>query len=258
MPRLAFSDWTADQLRCTAFTLMGASLSAAQWWTKLAGADPEQITSNPRLGSSQAVGPFGPGTLVVSTQADRVDWFLGPAAIEAARIQGQPAAEPQGPSIGGAVEAFDVFSELSKRWLVFDEIPNVNRLALGAVLSHQEGDKRTAYLRLPDYLPVQVDPESSDFLFQINLPKQSRSDIEGLVINRLSKWAVTMFKLIALGAAGGTFSRDLTTTIALRSELDINTAQDYQGELPKDRLVQLMDELIEDGRDLITNGVARR
>ncbi len=258
MPRLAFDDWTANQLRCTAFTLRGTSLPAADWWTRLGGADPEQITSNPRLGSSQAVGRFGPRTLVVSTQPDRVDWFLGPIPIEASSIQGPAATEPKPPSIGSAVEAFDVFSELSKQWLGFEDIPDVNRLALGGVLSHQERDKRAAYLRLPDYVPVQVDPESSDFLFQINLPTQSRSDIEGLVINRLSKWAVTMFKLIALNAPGGPFAQGLNTTIALQSEIDINTAQEYEGELPKSRLAQIMDELIEHGRDLITNGVVKR
>jgi hypothetical protein len=258
MPRLDFSDWTAEQLRCTAITSTGTSLPAAQWWARLAGADPEQITSNPRLGSSQAVGRFGPRTLVVSTQPDRVDWFLGPAQIEAAPIQGQATTEPTPPSIGGAVEAFDVFSELSKRWLAFEDIPNISRLALGGVLSHQEEDKRVAYLRLPDYVPVEVDPESSDFLFQINLPTQSQLGIEGLVINRLSKWAVTMFKLIVLNAHNGALAQDLTTTIALRCEIDINTAQEYQGELPKIRLTQIMDELIQHGRDLITNGVVNR
>lgn len=258
MPRLAFDDWTVNQMRCTAFTATGTSVPAVQWWTRLAGVDPEQITSNPRLGSSQAVGGFGPRTLVVSTQPDRVDWFLGPIPIEAASVQGQAATEPKPPSIGGAVEAFDVFSKLSKQWLAFEDIPNVNRLALGGVLSHEERNKREAYLRLPDYVPVQVDPESSDFLFQINLPTQSRLDIEGLVINRLSKWAVTAFKLIALNVPGGTFAQGLNTTIALQSEIDINTAQEYQGELPKSRLAQIMDELIEHGRSLITNGVARR
>jgi hypothetical protein len=256
MPRLAFSDWNADQLRCTAFTLTGTSLPAAHWWTKLAGADPEQITTNPRLGSSQAVGRFGPGTLVVSTQPDRVDWFLGPAPIEAASIHGQVATEPNAPSIGNAVQAFDVFSEISKQWLAFEDIPNVNRLALGGVLSHQEVDKRAGYHRLPDYVPAQVDPESSDFLFQVNLPTPSRS-IDGLVINRLSKWAVTMFKLLALKGPGGSFvAQDLKTTIALRAEIDINTAQEYPGDLPKTQLAQIMDELIEQGRNLITNGVA--
>jgi hypothetical protein len=225
---------------------------------KLAGADPEQITSNPRLGASQAVGKFGPGTLVVSTQPDRVELFLGPVPTEAASIQGQVATEPKPPSIGGAVEAFDVFSELSKRWLAFDDIPNVARLALGGALSHQEEDKRAAYLRLHDYVPVQVDPESSDFLYQINLPTQSRSGIEGLVINRLSKWAVTMFKLITLIVPSGSFAQDLKTTIALRCEIDINTAQEHQGELPKDRLAQIMDELVIYGRDLITDGVVNR
>jgi len=258
MPRLDFEDWTAEQLRCSAFILAGVPQPANHWWMKLAGAEPEQVTSNPRLGSSQAVGRFGPGTLVVSTQPDRVDWFLGPVPIESASVQGLAATDPKPPSIGNAAEAFDVFSVLSNQWLAFDDIPNVNRLALGGVLSHQEGDKRVAYLRLPDYVPVQVDPESSDFLYQISLPTHSRLDIEGLMINRLSKWAVTMFKLISLNAPGAPLAHDLMTTIALRTEIDVNTAQEYQKELPKDRLAQIMDELVEYGRDLITNGVVKR
>ena len=258
MPRLDLTDWTAEQLRCSAFILQGDSQPAHHWWRKLAEAEPEQVTSNPRLGSSQAVGGLGPGTLIVSTQPDRVDWFLGPPLIEAVSILEPAAMAPKPPSIGGAGEAFDVFSEISKRWLAFEEIPNLNRLALGGVLSHQEENKRAAYLRLPDYVPVQVDPESSDFLYQISLPMQSRSNIEGLTINRLSKWAVTMFKLIALNAPGGPLTQDLRTTIALRSEIDVNTAQEYQNELPKDRLAQIFDELVDYGRDLIANGVAQR
>lgn len=258
MPRLELKDWTAEQLRCSAFILRGDSQPADYWWRKLAEAEPEQVTSNPRLGSSQAVGGFGPGTFVVSTQPDRVDWFLGPPPIEAISIQGPAATAPTPPSIGGAGEAFEVFSGISKRWLAFDEIPNLNRLALGGVLSHQEENKHAAYLRLPDYVPVQVDPNSSDFLYQISLPTQSRSKIEGLTINRLSKWAVTMFKLIALNAPGGPLTHDLKTTIALRSEIDVNTAQEYQNELPKDRLIEIFDELVDYGRDLIANGVAQR
>jgi hypothetical protein len=258
MPRLDFRDWAAEQLRCSAFILRGASRPADYWWRKLAEAEPEQVTSNPRLGSSQAVGRFGPGTFVVSAQPDRVDWFLGALPLETASIQGSTARDPMPPSIGGASDAFDFFSELSKRWLAFEEIPDLNRLALGGVLSHQENDKRAAYLRLPDYVPVRVDPESSDFLYQISLPAQTRSGVEGLMINRLSKWAVTMFKLIALNAPGGPLTHDLTTTIALRSEIDINTAQEYQNELPKDRLAQIFDELVEYGRDLIANGVGPR
>jgi hypothetical protein len=258
MPLLALSEWSTEFLRCTAFTLAGASQSATNWWTRLTGSEPEQITSNPRLGASQAVGQFGPGNLVVSTQADRVDWFLTPVPIEAApSIMGQPLIESFKPaSIGSADEAFTNFLELSQRWLAFEEIPKVNRLALGGALLHQEQDKRAAYERLPNYVPVQLDPESSDFLLQINLPMQSRLNIEGLTINRLSKWAVLRIKTLSLNMGSPRFTED--STIALRSEIDINTAQEYQGELPKDQLSQIMDELVEHGRDIIANGVGKR
>jgi hypothetical protein len=188
MPPIAFSEWAVEFLRCTAFTLVGASQSATDWWTRIAGAEPEEVTSNPRLGASQAVGQFGPGNLVVSTQGDRIDWFLTPVPVNlVASIQGHaPTQSPQPASIGSADEAFAHFLELSQRCLASEEIPNVNRLALGGALFHQERDKRAAYERLPNYVPVRLEPESSDFLFQINLPMQNRLGIEGLMINRLS------------------------------------------------------------------------
>lgn len=258
MPQLAFSDWTAEQLRCTAFILPGnGSLSAAHWWTKLAGGDPEQVSSNPRIGASQAHGKFEPGALIVSTQPGRVDWFLSPTMAAEVPILGQADAKLTAPTLAGAVEAFKIFSELSRKWLSFDDIPPVNRLALGGVLVHPEEDKQAAYSRLQDYVPVKVDLQSSDFLYQINLPTQTRLGIQGLMINRLSKWSVSLFRLIAVmndvrnpaALVGG------DTAVALRSEIDINTAQEFLEVLPKERLVEIFDELIENGRNVITTGV---
>jgi hypothetical protein len=256
MSRLAFSDWTAEQFRCTAFILPGTALPAAHWWAKLADADPEEVTSSPRVGATQAVGRFGPGTLVVTTQPGRIDWFLVPGRAEVALVQEQAPPELAAPSLGGAVETFNAFSEVSRKWLAFEDIPDVNRLALGAVFSHPEENRRAAYVRLPEYVPVKVDPESTDFLYQINLPTQSRSGITGLVINRLSKWAVSMFKLIAMNLQGETFSQGFGATTALRSEIDVSTPQEFQGVLPKDRLIEIFNELDEHGRYLVTNGVA--
>jgi len=258
MPRLAFSDWTAEQFRCTAFILHGSALTADYWWTKLADADPEEVTSNPRLGASQAVGKYEPGKLVVTTQPGRIDWFLVPDMAETVPIQGQVPPGLAAPTLGCAVESFNAFSDISRKWLAFEDIPQVNRLALGGVLTHPEEDRRTAYLRLPEYVPVKVDPESTDFLYQINLPTQSRLDITGLLINRLSKWSVSMFKLVAMSMQGELTSQSFGATISLRCEIDINTAQEFHGELPKDQLIKIVNELDEYGRGLIANGVAQQ
>jgi hypothetical protein len=256
MPRLDFNEWTAEQFRCTAFILPAIARPAAHWWARLADADPEEVTSNPRLGSSQALGRFGPGTLVVSTQPGRVDWFLVPGRPEAASIQGAVRPEPTLPSLGAAVESFGTFAEVSSKWLALEEIPDVNRLAFGGVFSHLEEDRRAAYLRLPDYVPVRVDPDSTDFLYQINLPIPSRLDVAGLLINRLSKWSVAMFKLVTLNLSGELPRQDFGGTISLRSEIDVNTAEGVPI-LPKDRLIEIVDELGEHGRGLIANGVTQ-
>lgn len=261
MPRIPLSDWTAEQFRCTAFVFPGVTLPASHWWARITGSDPENVSSNPRQGTTQADGGFGPGRLVVSAQPGRVEWFLVPDPAEKAYIQGPTSLtpltppSPSAPSLGGATETFEFFTDISRRWLAIEDIPDLSRLALGGVFSHPEEDKTAAYLRLPEYVPVRVSPESTDFLYQINLPMHSRLEIPGLQINRLSKWSVSAYKLIALQLLPNNL-QDLATTIALRSEVDINTSQEFEGALPRGRLVDIVNELNEIGRHLITNGVA--
>ena len=131
------------------------------------------------------------------------------------------------------------------------------RIAFGAVLKHPEADRQAAYLRLPDYVPVQVNPESSDFFYQINLPPvPSTKEIEGLLLNRLSKWTVVGLKSVSLTLTGTVArAQAVPKGFALRLELDINTVPAFEEEIPHARLVEVYRELAEAGLAIATDGV---
>ena len=118
-------------------------------------------------------------------------------------------------------------------------------------------DRQSGYLRLPDYVPVQVNPESSDFLYQINLPPVlSTTGIEDLRLNRLSKWSIEAWKSIALRITATTVqAQPVPQASALRLELDINTVPTFAGPIPQERLVDVYRELVAAGREIAANGV---
>jgi len=131
---------------------------------------------------------------------------------------------------------------LMLRWLA--GCPPLQRLAFGAVLTRPVDDLLTGYRQISDYLPfVQLDPESSsDFSYQINRPRNS-TVISGLRINRFSRWSVARV-----------FASTFDTQIGCRVELDINTAQEFQGELPQEKLPVIIQELVDLGKEIAENG----
>ncbi|MCX6622640.1 MAG: hypothetical protein NTY38_16535 [Acidobacteria bacterium] len=208
---------------------------------------------NPKKGTGVVQGAFATGKLILRLESDRIDWVLSPADMEAEEL----AASAEFTGLGPAMDGLDAFSVIAEKWLDFDEAPAVARIAFGAVFVHQEPDRRAGYLRLPDYVPVVVDPESSDFLYQINLPlTQSTSDIEGLQLNRLSKWAVVRIRVLAFNVMGSAVQPRPTPALsALRLELDINTDPGFEGPIPRTRLVALYREIVAHGRRIATDGV---
>src|SRR5436190_1193852 len=76
------------------------------------------------------------------------------------------------------------------------QVAPITRLAFGAVLAQPTEDRHSGYVQIAKYLPsIRLDVDgSSDFLFQINRPRPSRVGIENLLINRLARWSVLIFK----------------------------------------------------------------
>jgi hypothetical protein len=161
-------------------------------------------------------------------------------------------------NIGIAPEAIAKFERLLSKWLAADGTPAVTRMAFGAVLVHPEQDKRQAYERLAAYLPVQLDPDSSDFSFQLNLPVLQSSTIEGLRINRLSKWnAATLHVVSITPSSEGVTRTDNKGNSMTRLELDINTVPVGNQELAQSMLPGLFNELARHGMELAEQGLKK-
>lgn len=258
MPRLQLAEWRVEQLRLSAFPVVGSDASPSAWWEDAVGVAPEQTETNSKAGTASVSGAFGVGMLSLQREPARLDWRLTaadlPPDLELLSLQ------PELPTAGSYEESRDGFVGVCERWLSGKDLPDITRLAFGAVLIHREPDRRAGYVRLPDYVPVTVDPDSSDFLYQINQPRPSVV-LENLPINRLSKWSVGAFKRLGLRLTAGAAPQPVvspTATFMLRLELDINTAAEHQRPLPSAQLVDLFRELVRHGEGIVTEGVGAR
>src|SRR6266481_9426106 len=171
MPPYPFAEWFAEQVRLTVFPLPGAANpNPEHWWEAIVAAPPDESTANPKMGLRTLTGTFHAGKLILKVALDRIDWLFVPQDPD-------PAVGLSGEflSIGPMAENLELFSAIAERWLSQRDIPDLVRIAFGAVARHPEPDRRSAYLRLPDYLPLRIDPESTDFSLQINVPSGTRT-----------------------------------------------------------------------------------
>jgi hypothetical protein len=249
MPRFSVAEWLAQSYRLTAFPSPGSTYQPAGWWDGVTDTEPDETNANPKRGSSVTKGTYETRQLSLKTEPSRIDWELLPTLDE-----GTDGFQ----NLGSFVETVEIFSRIAARWLSRDDLPNLNRLALGIVLLRSETDRRVGYERISAYVPVRIDPDSSDFLYQINLPKKpSALGIEGLLINRLSRWSIVLMKPFSLLVTGDTLSigQPGEPQHAFRLELDINNAPTFEGPIPGNRLVELYRELADEARTIATNGV---
>ncbi len=229
--------WEVESLRVTAF--LTAPVPEQKWWTELLGAEAESKTSNRRVQLQQEEGSFQGKKLNLLVRANRVDWVLAPQDDQA----------PQAGtllSLGTLPGPIDPFLDLMLRWLKLS--PPVERLAIGAILLQPVADRRSGYREIAKYLPaVKLDAEgSSDFSYQINRRRRSTTGIPNLEINRLSKWSVAEFRFGALSVSPASVAFSEGEVIpALRLKLDVNTAPEFQGSLPENKLPNLLRELVD-------------
>jgi len=239
--RPPITEWLAETLRLTAFPSPATEITKPSWWEDLVGELPENRISQPRKGGQQDEGPFEGGKLTLGIQLDRIDWLFTAADDQV--------------SIGSFPESLEPFLRLMLRW--FELCPPVQRLAFGAVLILPVTDRNIGYRQISAYLPsVQVDPEgSSDLSYQINRPRNSTSGVTGLRINRLTRWSVSMRRRAELSFRPASVGYFLgSESHACRLELDINTAPDFQGELPTQQLPRIFQELVDLGKEIVREG----
>lgn len=236
--------WQANTLRLTAFLSPRAKIERDDWWMELVGQPPEKEVVLPRQGAHQFEGPFGEGRLGLTIRFNRIDWIWTANPLEDVEDEGRP-------TLGGFEQTLKLFQPMMERWL--QKAPPIQRLAIGAILNSPVLSRVEGYKRLEPLLEssIRLNPEkSSDFLYQINRPRPSRR-IEGLNINRLSKWSVESWKYMALSDKDVHEGREFFSS---RVELDINTSADFQGEFPTDKLPLIFNELIDLGKEIGERG----
>ncbi len=247
--------WLAEGLRLTAF--LGEPLNAQPnlWWAELVGQPPESETSRPREGEWQVDGPLDrPGIsnarLALSSSAARIDWRL------VARPESDEAFfEPL--HLGAFAEVMTVFVDMMLSWLALGPLV-LSRLALGAVLKLPVESRAQGYEILSGYLPFPLDPDSSDFIYQINRPRPSTSLGDGTLINRLQNWNVVQFQTQVVTISPGVSITETPSEgrpfFACRLSLDINTAAGRPDPLPQERLSDLLRELAAETGEIAERG----
>lgn len=237
--------WIANSLRMTAILSPAAQLPKHSLWEELIGLPPENVSSQPRTGVQQEEGSFGGGTLSVIVQPARVDWVLA--------VNNNQATNSPIPSIGSFVDLLDLFANKMTDWL--KNSPSIQRLAFGSVLLLPMDDESSARQQLFAYLPLNPEnfENAQEFLYQINRPRSSTSGLSNLLINRLSKWSVIRWRTISFSPniSGYSHSPEGFTCCI---ELDINTSPDYQEDLPKEKLLQIFQELVDLGKEIVREG----
>jgi hypothetical protein len=251
MPRVPLNDLLAETYRLTLFTPTAIAPTAAEaWWRIAAESAPDEAA---RKGNTvTATGTVGGRKLLLRTDVIRADLVMLPTVL------GVDEQLPPGqvPNIGNRRESLNAFTALVARLLADGTVPSLSRMAFGAVLVHPEVDRRAGYLRLPDYLPVRIDPEWTDFLFQANQPTPSNLGIDGLAINGLSKWSITAFQTMLVQFTGNELVQEPSPdrVFSLRIELDINTVPEFRGPVDARRM-DVYQELVAIGMRIAEQGV---
>ena len=210
--------WLTESLRLTLFPLT-ALKPGGQWWLKLTGELPIVHNESPRQGIVHEEGPLDIAKLILETQPFRIDCHYAPR-------DDQSPSEKTPQNVGTTEQAVPSFRLLLDKLLTFSDLPELSRIAFGVNLVSPVESRAVGYEAMSRYVSIKLDAQnSSDFLYQINRPRTIQAPINGLRINRLSRWSVMEFQIIQFQV--GPQPKTLTTSgssTAIRLELDINTA----------------------------------
>jgi hypothetical protein len=239
--------WIAHSLRLTAFPVLSENGAKEAWWRELLGDEPEETTSKKLVWTQE--GEFNGAHLKLTVDPLRIQWDWIPRVDPANMTL-------EFPSLGAYPEVSEPFRSLMEKWLGI--APAIKRLAYGAVLVEVVENHQKGYSRLNDYLhTLTLDPNATDFTYRINRSRNSKTEIEGLKINRLMSWSLMRWN-IALnfrqGEGGASVQTPQTEGFACRLELDLSTSHEFTEELPSTKLVSVWQELSGLAEEIAENG----
>jgi hypothetical protein len=239
----AMTDWKVRSARLTFFIAPNASVPS-ELWKKIAGEEPETSV----LLRAQAVktesGPLAEGVLKVQVQPMRIDCVYE-SLVEASGNVG---------SLGPFPQALTPLSSLMERWADSDSFPSTQRVALGVTLYSETSDRASGYRALASFVDgVPTSEDATDFIYQVNRPRPSNVPMDGLVINRLSRWSVAGVQMVALGAGALSWPATPMQTF-LQLDLDLSTNADLSISIPSESVVPVIHDLVTAASEISTRG----
>jgi len=237
-------DWLTLSARLSVFLAPDAVVSPSLW-REVVGDEPDQSSTQRTLATRTETGPFAEGKLTHQVQPVRVDWVYEPPENEPFTT------EPM--TLGPFPGATDPLLKIAKRWLEVG-FPAAQRIALGFQLMIPCASREAGYEELKHFIDgVPGSGDATDFAYQVNRPRAAGTAVEGLRINRLSKWSVGAFRSIAMSTAAATPIVG-EMRFHLRVDLDLHTAPDYPGLLPKEQMGQIIQDLREGAIEISERG----
>ena len=231
--------WHAQSLRATAFPSLEKIEDQQGTWEVVVGDSPNQVTTQPKINALQEQGEFGNGYLTYKVIPGRIEWLYQPFLSDKTVIDSFP-------ELGLFTESLKEFKTIIIKWL--EQCSNIKRIAFGAATFLPVESHEAAYRQLDEYLEsVQVDPETSEFLYRINRKRKSKSFENEVMINRLATWKAIKYNLKINEI-------DTETSFACLLELDINNIPEEKLEFEKGSLVNLFNELVDLGIEIVNKG----
>lgn len=246
-PRATEAEWNAEILRLTTFHPSGVLANTQGWWKALTNEEPGSIVNKPKGGERAEVGRYEgwPFALQVQPQPEgRVDW-----------IAGGPGETTENSETLRLPIRLPLFLDPMRRWLQTN-CPRTKRLAFGAILQLDVGNRSEGYRTLSNYLDFDLSEDAWDFMYQINRKRISRV-VKGLSINRLTRWSVGSFQRATFRIASSDCPVEAEVgqqTYHCRLELDINTAPEFPDLLPQGQLAALLDEMQQMSLEIVRDG----
>ena len=242
------TNWETVQLRLTAFPSNPLLDPDRNWWKELTNNEPDEKVFRPAQCMLQESGQYKNATLILNIMPSKLDWRCGISTANHFEDKGFP-------SLGKFPDILNNFNPLIKNWFNLLSSITIKRLAFGAVLllpvlNHKEG-----YEKISNFLSkIEIDcNNSTDFFYQINRPRTSKTKISDLKINRLTKWSVVRQEKSVEGVKPNEFI-SYQESFACRLELDMNTSADFKKDLPFEKLSEIFQELVDLGIEISEEG----
>ena len=211
-----FAPWDVESLRLSTFHPERPAQPGL--WAELMGNNPESVNSRPREQVLLEEGGANGNRLTLAYQNQRLDWT----------ISSGPTTSPDLHNPLTLVDVNQAMSLIRKALGVLTRTyPQVDRLALGAILVRQVSDVNDGLSHLSQYLP-HLDLENRggpDFIYRINRRCLS-SYAPHVMVNRLAKWSLEDVQTGALRIAPSQPPHLAISESLLLDKLalDINTA----------------------------------